>query len=238
MCLRRWCRHDNNHPQPFTCQRCATKSSLALYLPVQAPVPPDMCLRNELTSKAHPIRVPVQALVRAVAEEVRRAGKTDRVFLGSLDSPAIWCNCYEELPQAPRILPMREVRQSLDKGRACHIVATPSRTGHCEGARQAPPLCTVASLATLPAAGFVCGFMDFSHIKSASWLQGRHGIWRASPVCSMMLLGRLPAAGCVRFIRVTQVLVSGSADSLLVTETLQSMEGWHASDGHALDLCA
>ena len=79
-----------------------------------------MFLRIELNSKVHPIRVPVQALVRAVAEEVRRAGKTDRVFLGSLDSPAIWRMCYEELPQAPRILPMREVRRSFDKGRACH----------------------------------------------------------------------------------------------------------------------
>ena len=48
--------------------------------------------------------------MRAVAEEVRRAGKTDRVILGSLGSPAIWRMCGEELPQAQRILPMREVR--------------------------------------------------------------------------------------------------------------------------------
>ena len=130
----------------------------------------------------HLIHVPVQALVRAVAEEVRRAGKTDRVFLGSLDSPAIWRMCYEELPQAPRILPMREVRQGFDKGRACHGVATPSRTGHCEGAMQAPHLCTVTSLATLPAAGFVCGCMDFiTHPKCV--LVARSTWYTASPAC-------------------------------------------------------
>ena len=52
----------------------------------------------------------MQALVRAVADEIRRAGKTDRVILGSLGSPAIWRMCGEALPEAQRILPMREVR--------------------------------------------------------------------------------------------------------------------------------
>jgi len=50
-----------------------------------------------------------QALVFAVADEVRRAGRADRVILGSLDSPAIWRMCGEALPEAARILPMREV---------------------------------------------------------------------------------------------------------------------------------
>lgn len=51
----------------------------------------------------------MQALVRAVADEIQRAGRTDRVILGSLGSPAIWRMCGEELPEAQRILPMREV---------------------------------------------------------------------------------------------------------------------------------
>ncbi|KAK9836938.1 hypothetical protein WJX81_001087 [Elliptochloris bilobata] len=50
-----------------------------------------------------------QPLVRAVADEVRRAGKADRVILGSLGSPAVWRMCHEELPEAQRILPMREI---------------------------------------------------------------------------------------------------------------------------------
>ncbi len=49
----------------------------------------------------------------AVADEVRRAGRADRVILGSLDSPAIWRMCGEALPEAARILPMREVRCPL-----------------------------------------------------------------------------------------------------------------------------
>ncbi len=54
-----------------------------------------------------------QALVRAVADEVRRAGRADRVILGSLDNPAIWRMCGEALPEAARILPMRAVRCPL-----------------------------------------------------------------------------------------------------------------------------
>ena len=52
----------------------------------------------------------MQALVRAVADEIQRAGRTDHVILGSLGSPAIWRMCGEALPEAQRILPMREVR--------------------------------------------------------------------------------------------------------------------------------
>ena len=51
--------------------------------------------------------------MRAVAEQIRRAGKADRVILGSLGSPAIWRMCGEELPEAQRILPMREARPNL-----------------------------------------------------------------------------------------------------------------------------
>lgn len=72
------------------------------------------CMPMHLMSSLQPCCVKscgsMQALVLAVADEIQRAGKTDRVILGSLGSPAIWRMCGEALPDAQRILPMREVR--------------------------------------------------------------------------------------------------------------------------------
>ena len=50
-----------------------------------------------------------QALVDRVAEEIRSAGMTKRVILGSPGNARIWQMCRDSLPEAQTILPMSEV---------------------------------------------------------------------------------------------------------------------------------
>ena len=50
-----------------------------------------------------------QDLIRRSAALIRKAGLQHRVILGSPGNSNIWKMCGEELPEAPRILPMSEV---------------------------------------------------------------------------------------------------------------------------------
>lgn len=53
-----------------------------------------------------------QELIERVAHEIRKAGRADRVILGSPMNANIWRMCGEALPEALRILPNREVRHA------------------------------------------------------------------------------------------------------------------------------
>ncbi len=60
-----------------------------------------------------------QELVEKVAQQIRKAGRADRVILGSPSNAKIWKMCGEALPEASRILPNSEVR-TFSPGSLCH----------------------------------------------------------------------------------------------------------------------
>ena len=60
-----------------------------------------------------------QELVEKVAQQIRKAGRADRVILGSPSNAKIWKMCGEALPEASRILPNSEVR-TFPPGSLCH----------------------------------------------------------------------------------------------------------------------
>ncbi|CAL8470295.1 g9837 [Coccomyxa elongata] len=71
---------------------------------------------NELLNEARPdtyIQCEIwdenQDLIDKVAHQIKKAGRVDRVILGSPSNAKIWKLCGEALPEAPRILPNSEV---------------------------------------------------------------------------------------------------------------------------------
>ena len=66
-----------------------------------------------------------QGLIRESARQIVKAGRADRVILGSPSNGSIWKMCGAALPGAPRILPMTEVRQGREEVFLFHLFQPP-----------------------------------------------------------------------------------------------------------------